>query len=79
MGVQITIRNVPGEVRDILASRAARRGQSMQEYLRLELERVAARPSVDDVIEAIRRRKEQSDTTISARRILAARDSGRKE
>lgn len=79
MFVQITIRNVPGEVRDILASRAARRGQSMQEYLRLELERVAARPSVDDVIEAVRRRKEQSDTRISARRILAARDSGRKE
>ena len=47
MGVQITIRDVPEAVRDELAARAARAGQSMQEFLRLELARLAARPTVD--------------------------------
>ena len=47
MGIQITIRDVPEKVRDELAARAALQGKSMQEYLRAELERLAARPSVD--------------------------------
>jgi antitoxin FitA len=33
MPVAITIRNVPEEVRDELAARAARSGRSLQEYL----------------------------------------------
>ena len=46
MPVQITIRNVPEAVRDELAGRAALQRQSMQEFLRGELERIASRPSV---------------------------------
>ena len=46
MPVQITIRGVPEEVRDELAMRAAFQRQSMQEFLRCELERIASRPSV---------------------------------
>jgi antitoxin FitA-like protein len=46
MAIQITIRHVPEKVRDDLASRAALQGKSMQEFLRGELERMAARPSV---------------------------------
>ena len=38
MGVQITIRDVPKAVRDELASRAAREGKSMQEFLRHAME-----------------------------------------
>ncbi len=34
MSVAITVRGVPDEVRDELAARAARAGQSLQEYLR---------------------------------------------
>ena len=42
--VAITIRDVPDEVRDELAARAARSGQSLQEYLRAVLvESVAVR------------------------------------
>jgi plasmid stability protein len=37
MATSITIRNVPEEVRDELASRAALAGRSLQEHLRSEL------------------------------------------
>ncbi|MFN2329341.1 MAG: hypothetical protein ABR612_10510 [Chromatocurvus sp.] len=76
--IQITIRNVPEEVRDELASRAALRHQSMQEYLRGELERIASRPVVETWLEAVRERKSADGTRIPARKILNARDSDRK-
>jgi len=57
MGVQITIRDVPETVRDELAARAARAGQSMQEFLRGELERLAARPSVEGWLAQVCERK----------------------
>ena len=47
MAIQINIRDVPERVRDELAARAALQGKSMQEFLRAELERLAARPSID--------------------------------
>jgi hypothetical protein len=48
MTVQITIRNLSADVRNELAARAARRGLSMQESLRQELERLANRPDLLD-------------------------------
>jgi len=42
MSVQITIRNVPEDIRDELAARAALKHQSMQEFLRGELNRIAS-------------------------------------
>jgi len=44
MSKSITIRNVPEETRDELAARAARGGQSLQEYLRVQLIALAERP-----------------------------------
>jgi antitoxin FitA len=70
MGIQITIRNVPVPVRDELAARAARQGRSMQEYLRGELERLAARPPVDQVLARIRQRKATAGTRVTAEEIL---------
>ena len=78
MPVQITIRDVPEDVRNELASRAALRGQSMQEYLRGELERMASRPSADVVLAEIRRRVEASGTRVTASEILRARDADRR-
>jgi plasmid stability protein len=78
MAIQITIRDVPEKVRDELAARAALQGKSMQEYLRTELERMAARPSVDAWLERVRKRKRASQTRISAAEILKARDAGRR-
>ena len=78
MAVQITIRNVPEEVRDELAARAALKRQSMQEYLRSELERMAALPSLDTVLEEVRRRVEASDSNVTTAQILEARDADRR-
>ena len=78
MPVQITIQNVPEEVRDELAARAALKRQSMQEYLRSELERMVSRPSINTVLEEVRRRKEASGTTVTTAQILEARDADRR-
>lgn len=78
MTVQITIRDVPEKVRDELAARAALQGKSMQEYLRAELERLAARPSIDAWLVQVRRRKRASQTHVSAGQILKERDAGRR-
>lgn len=50
MPVTITVRNVPDEVRDELAARAARSGRSLQEYLSAELRRLASAPSAAEAI-----------------------------
>ena len=78
MAIQITIRDVPEKVRDELAARAAQQGKSMQEYLRAELERMAARPSVDAWLEQVRKRKRASQTRVSAKQILEALDADRR-
>ena len=78
MTIQLTIRDVPVRVRDELASRAALQGKSMQEYLRAELERMAARPTVETWLEQVRRRKRSSQTRVSARKILDDRDADRR-
>ena len=78
MSVQITIRSVPEDVRNELAARAARGGKSMQEFLRGELERIASRPSIDDWLQEVRRRKAAAGTRVPASAILRARDADRR-
>lgn len=78
MPVAITVRDVPDEVRDELATRAARAGKSLQEYLRGMLVETAARPAVADVIARARARVETTGSQIDAESILAARDSDRR-
>jgi hypothetical protein len=76
--VQITIRDVPEKVRDELAARASLQGRSMQEYLRAELQRLVARPSVDAWLQQVRKRKRAGQTRLSSDQILANRDAGRR-
>jgi plasmid stability protein len=78
MGVAITIRDVPDEVRDELAARAARAGKSLQEYVRGMLVDSAARPPVGDVIARARARVEATGARVDAASILAARDADRR-
>jgi hypothetical protein len=66
MSVQITIRDVPDAVRDELAA------------LRAELERLAARPPVEKVLERLRERKATAGTRLSPEEILAQRDANRR-
>jgi plasmid stability protein len=66
----ITIRNVPDDARDELASRAAASGRSLQEYLRSELIALAARPSVDVWLARVNNRKRATGTKLPAAEIL---------
>jgi len=57
---------------------AALQGKSMQEFLRAELERLAARPSVEAWLQQVRKRKRSTRTRVSARQILEQRDADRR-
>ena len=78
MSVAITVRDVPDDVRDVLAARAARAGKSMQEYVRGMLVETAARPSVDEVIARARARVDATGARADADSILAAREVDRR-
>ena len=74
----ITVRDVPAEVRDELAARAARAGRSLQEHLRIELIELAARPSASDWLGDVQRRKAASGSRLSREQILGHRDADRR-
>jgi plasmid stability protein len=52
----LLVRDVPDDVHAALQRRAARRGQSLQQFLTSELTRLAQRPSVDEVLDRIEQR-----------------------
>lgn len=70
MPVSITIRNVPTEVRNELAARAARSGQSLQEYLLGTLVHLAGRPDVRTVVERARERVRRTGVGLTTEQIL---------
>jgi plasmid stability protein len=74
----ITIRDVPDDVRDELAARAALAGRSLQEHLRAELIELARRPSAAVLIERIRARKAATGSRLSAERIARHRSEDRR-
>ena len=76
MGVQITIRDVPED--RAYSSRAARARKSMQEYLKEELERLAARPSINTWLERVRERKQLAGRRVPPAKILQQRDADRR-
>jgi len=76
--VSITIRDVPQEARNELASRAARSGRSLQEYLLAELVALAARPDTATVMARIRERKRVVESTVDVESILADLDTDRR-
>jgi antitoxin FitA len=69
----IQIRNVPDDVHRELRARAAVAGVSLSDFARSELERVARRPPVADVLERARSRAGGA----SGDAIVAAVRSGR--
>lgn len=78
MAVAITVRDVPDNVRNELAARAARAGKSLQEYLRGMLLDAVSRPPVEDVIARARARVDSTGLKIDVSSILAARDADRR-
>jgi plasmid stability protein len=78
MATNVTIRDVPDEVRDELAARAALAGRSLQEHLRAELIELARRPSAATLIARVRARKSSTRSRLSPQKILQQRDRDRR-
>jgi plasmid stability protein len=56
MPKMIQVRNVPDDLHRILKERAARAGMSLSDYIKRDLERQAARPTLDELDARIRAR-----------------------
>jgi len=78
MSTAITVRDVPDQIRNELASRAALSGRSLQEYLRAKLIELAGQPDADALVARIRARKASHAVTIPAGQILDHRDEDRR-
>lgn len=74
--VNITIRDVPPEVRDILAARAKRRGQSSQEFLKSTLVDIAAKRDKEEVLASIDARR-ATLSKVDVMSLLGRDDDGR--
>lgn len=74
----ITIRDVPDETRDELASRAALSGRSLQEYVRAQLIELARRPDAETFLARVRERKQRTGSRLSPETILEHRDADRR-
>ena len=71
------IRDVPDEVRDVLAQRARERGQSLNTYLREVILREASFAGNRALIDALVRRRDGA--TFTAEDVVVARDAGRED
>ena len=76
--VSLSIRDIPEDVHAELVSRAALRGQSLQEYLRGHLVQLARRPDPEALLAGVQERKRSTQTRLPAERILGYRDSERR-
>ena len=76
MGSVIQIHGILEPVHRKLKARAADRGTSLSEYLRQELERLAATPTTDELRERLARRETVHLSETPAETIRALRDHG---
>jgi plasmid stability protein len=74
----ITVRDVPEATRRELAARAARAGQSLQEYLKAVLVELADRPDPEAVIDRIRQDKARFGIDLDVETMLRWRDDDRR-
>jgi plasmid stability protein len=73
----ITI-DLPDDVRDELAARAARRGRSLEQYLRETLTEDASFPDPEDWIAQVRAHAEAGGAALRIEDVLADKDADRK-
>lgn len=71
----IQIRNVPDDVHRTLKMRAAAKGLSLSDYLLQEIERGARRPTMEEVLERIKRAGSVQPSEDSATAVRAIRDA----
>lgn len=75
MSKMVQIRNVPDALHRKLKIRAAASGQTLSDYLLAELERLAARPTREEMLARIHSRKRVTLKTPAAVVIRAERES----
>jgi len=75
MSVMIQIRNVPEALHRKVKVRAAQAGMSLSDYLRAEIERIAALPTRDEKLARLHGRKRVNLRTPAAEIIRRERDS----
>jgi plasmid stability protein len=66
MSRMVQIRNVPDALHRKLKARALDSGQTLSDYLLAELERLAARPTREEMLDRLHRRKRVSLKTAAA-------------
>lgn len=76
--VSMTVRHVPDSTRDRLAERAARAGQSLQEYLLAMLVDAAGRPTVAEVLDRVRGQAASVGSQVTASSVLEDLHSDRR-
>jgi len=80
MGTSITIRDLPDDTIERLASQAVVAGQSLEEYVRSHLIELAGSTGTIELetwVAAVRRSKAAGGTRVTADQILRHRDAGR--
>jgi antitoxin FitA len=75
MAKMVQIRHVPDALHRKLKSRAAQSGLTLSDYLLAELERLAARPTRDEMLARLHQRKRVTLKTPAAVAIREERDS----
>lgn len=75
MSKMIQIRHVPDDVHSTLRERAKQEGLSLSDYLRRELESIARRPTLEDVLSAIEAEEPVHLSTDTAGLIREIRDT----
>jgi len=74
MGKMIQIRNVPEGLHRKLKARAAQAGMSLSDYLLRELRKVAERPTMEELLERLKRRTPVHVTESPAEILRAERE-----
>ncbi|CAN5673006.1 antitoxin [soil metagenome] len=75
MAKMIQIRNVPEDLHRVLKARAARMGTSLSDYLLSEIEMVAEKPTVAELLERLGKRRSVKVDESSATVIRRHRDT----
>jgi plasmid stability protein len=75
MSKMVQVRNVPDALHRKLKARAADAGRTLSDYLLAELERLAARPTREEMLARIHRRKRVTLKTPAAAVIREERES----
>jgi hypothetical protein len=75
MAKMVRIRHIPDRLYAVLRARAGRAGMSLSDFLLRELRAVAERPSLDEILDRISRRKSVQPRESPARMVRAERDA----